>query len=109
MVFVADGDIIKNKVRFKNTNPQILPLGYDELTKEDFGNKDFILNAVNYLCDDEGWMELRARSYTLRLLNKNKVSNESFKWKMINLVLPLIYILLIAVFVFIYRKIAYTK
>ncbi len=109
MIFVADGDIIKNKVRFKSTNPQILPLGYDELTKEDFGNKDFILNAVNYLCDDEGWMELRARSYTLRLLDKNKVSNESFKWKIINLLLPLIYILLIAVIVFIYRKIAYTK
>ncbi len=109
MVFVADGDLIKNKVRFKNTNPQVLPLGYDELTKEDFGNKDFILNAVNYLCDDEGWMELRARSYTLRLLDKNKVSNESFKWKLINLLLPLLYIFLIAILVFIYRKMAYTK
>ncbi len=109
MIFVADGDIIKNKVRFKSTNPQILPLGYDELTKENFGNKDFILNAVNYLCDDEGWMELRARSYTLRLLDKNKVSNESFKWKLINLLLPILYILLIALIVFIYRKIAYTK
>ncbi|MCW3787785.1 gliding motility-associated ABC transporter substrate-binding protein GldG [Plebeiibacterium sediminum] len=109
IIVVADGDIIKNKVRFKSTNPQVLPLGYDELTKENFGNKDFILNAVNYLCDDEGWMNLRARSYTLRLLDKNKVSNESFKWKLINMLLPLAFIFILALIVFMYRKITYTK
>ncbi len=109
IIVVADGDIIKNKVRFKSTNPQVLPLGYDELTKENFGNKDFILNAVNYLCDDEGWMNLRARSYTLRLLDKNKITNESFKWKLINMLLPLAFIFILALIVFIYRKISYSK
>ncbi len=109
IIVVADGDLIKNKVRFKDTNPQVLPLGYDELTKENFGNKDFILNAINYLCDDEGWMNLRARSYTLRLLDKDKVSNESFKWKLINMILPLAFIFILALVIFIYRKLTYTK
>lgn len=109
MIVVADGDIIKNKVRFKNTNPQVLPLGYDELTKQNFGNKDFILDAVNYLCDDDGWMNLRGRSYTLRLLDKTKLANESFKWKMINVVLPVLLIFMLGLFMIVYRKYKYTR
>ncbi len=109
MMVVADGDLIKNKIRFKSTNPQILPLGYDEMTKQNFGNKDFILNTVNYLCDDEGWMDLRARTYTLRLLDKNKLSNEAFLWKMINLIVPICMILLLGIIVSIYRKFKYSR
>ncbi len=109
MIVVADGDLIKNKVRFKTTNPKILPLGYDELTKQSFGNKDFILNAVNYLCDDDGWMDLRARSYTLRLLDKSKIAEDSFYWKIINVLLPVMLILIAgAIFTF-YRKHKYTR
>jgi ABC-2 type transport system permease protein len=109
MIVIADGDIIKNRVRFKDTNPQVLPLGYDELTKQTFGNKDFLINAINYLCDDEGWMNLRARTYTLRLLDKNKITNESTKWKLINLLLPVLLLLLMGIGVMIYRKYTYSK
>ena len=109
MIVVADGDLIKNKVRFKNTNPRILPLGYDELTKQSFGNKDFVLNAINYLCDDSGWMNLRGRSYSLRLLDKNKVADESFFWKMVNVLLPLLLVLVLGVVVTFYRRYKYAK
>ncbi|GAF03874.1 gliding-associated putative ABC transporter substrate-binding component GldG [Saccharicrinis fermentans DSM 9555 = JCM 21142] len=104
MIVVGDGDLIKNKVRFKNTNPKILPLGYDELTKQNFGNKDFILNAVNYLCDDDGWMDLRARSYTLRLLDKKKVAEDAFFWKLINVILPVVLVLVLGVVVAVVRR-----
>jgi len=109
MIVVADGDIIKNKVRFKGTNPKVLPLGFDEMTNTTFGNKDFIVNAVNYLCDDEGWMNLRSRSYTLRMLDKSKVSEQSFYWKLFNLIAPIFFLALIASLVFYYRKINYKK
>ncbi|MGQ1783996.1 gliding motility-associated ABC transporter substrate-binding protein GldG [Saccharicrinis sp. GN24d3] len=109
MIVVADGDLIRNKVRFKNTNPKILPLGYDELTKQNFGNKDFILNAIHYLCDDAGWMDLRARSYTLRLLDKSKIADQSFFWKMINVLLPLFLVLALGFVVSFYRKYKYMR
>ncbi|WP_282037171.1 gliding motility-associated ABC transporter substrate-binding protein GldG [Saccharicrinis aurantiacus] len=109
MIVVADGDIIKNKVRFKGTNPKVLPLGFDEMTNTTFGNKDFIVNAVNYLCDDEGWMNLRSRSYTLRMLDKSKVSEQSFYWKLFNLIAPIFFLAIIASLVFYYRKINYKK
>ncbi len=109
MIVVADGDIIKNKVRFKDTNPKILPLGYDEMTNQTFGNKDFIANAVNYLCDDEGWMQLRNRSYSLRLLDKSKIADNSLYWKLLNLLLPLFILLILAVLMFGYRKYRYRR
>ncbi len=109
MIVIADGDLIKNKVHNKSSNPQILPLGYDELSNQTFGNKDFITNAVNYLCDDDGWMELRARSYKLRILDRSKISDDSLKWKIINLAIPLALIFLLAICISVIRKIKYSK
>lgn len=105
MIVAGDGDIIKNEVRRRETgNPRIIPLGFDEATNQTYGNKDFILNAVNYLTDDEGWMDLRTRNYRLRLLNRDKVANESAKWKAINMGIPLLIVILIGGIVPFIRK-----
>ncbi|MFT3738287.1 MAG: gliding motility-associated ABC transporter substrate-binding protein GldG [Breznakibacter sp.] len=105
MVFVADGDLAKNQVRQRFTNPQIIPLGYDELSGQTFGNKDFMLNAVNYLADDEGWMALRARNYTLRLLDKEKLGADVWLWKVLNVAVPVALVVVTGVvFVWLRRK-----
>ncbi|MCG8582768.1 MAG: gliding motility-associated ABC transporter substrate-binding protein GldG [Bacteroidales bacterium] len=90
LMVVADGDIIRNQVRFKQSNPQIFPLGYDEGSQQQYGNKDFIVNAVNYLCDEDGWMQLRGRHLTLRLLDKQKISEGTGWLKWLNVVLPIV-------------------
>ncbi len=94
LMVVADGDIIRNEVRFKDSNPQILPLGFDEGSRQVYGNKDFIVNAVNYLCDDDGWMELRGRHLTLRLLDKQKITEGTARWKWLNVALPVLLIVI---------------
>jgi ABC-2 type transport system permease protein len=105
MIVVADGEIIKNEVRQRESaNPRILPLGYDEVTQQTFGNKQFILNAVNYLTDEDGWMKLRTRNYQLRLLNRDKVANEAGYWKTLNLGLPILFVLVIGLLVPFWRK-----
>ncbi|SFE47954.1 gliding motility-associated ABC transporter substrate-binding protein GldG [Thermophagus xiamenensis] len=105
MVVIADGDIIKNEVRRRESqNPRIIPLGYDEATNQTFGNKQLILNAINFLTDDEGWMTLRTRNYQLRLLNREKVANESMFWKWLNLGIPLLWVFLAGIVVPITRK-----
>ncbi|WP_244824852.1 gliding motility-associated ABC transporter substrate-binding protein GldG [Carboxylicivirga mesophila] len=93
LMVVADGDIIRNEVRFKDSNPQILPLGFDEGSGQQYGNKDFIVNAVNYLCDDDGWMQLRGRHLTLRLLDKQKLSGGTGWWKWLNVAFPVILVI----------------
>ncbi len=110
LIVVADGDIIRNEVRLRNSgSPQILPLGFDELSNQTFGNKQFILNAVNFLVDDDGWMALRGRSQELRLLNKEKISGELVVWKIINIAFPLIIIILLGIGFNFWRKGRYAK
>lgn len=110
MVVVGDGDVIKNDVKQRESNnPQIMPLGFDESTNQTYGNKQFILNAVNYLTDEEGWMRLRNRNYQLRLLDRDKVANESGFWKMLNVGLPLLLVVMAGLLVPFVRKQRYGK
>ena len=109
MIVVADGDIIRNEVRKTGTGETPLPLGQDKYTLEMFGNRDFILNCLNYLVDDYGIMELRSRELKLRLLDANEVKNRRFLWQMINIAGPVL-IVLLAGFLFGWRRrIRYTK
>jgi gliding-associated putative ABC transporter substrate-binding component GldG len=94
MLVVADGDIIRNDVR---TTPQgilISPLGFDKYISQTFGNKEFVLNVVNYVTDETGIMNLRTREVKLRLLDKFKVQDEKLKWQLINVILPVILVVL---------------
>lgn len=89
MIFIADGDIIRNKVRGVGENAVAVPLGYDEYADKVYGNRDFLLNCVNWLCDDEGWMRLRGRNLSLYLLDKTRLKAERRHWELLNLLLPL--------------------
>ena len=94
MLVVADGNIACNDIRNTTRGAEpAFPLGYDRYTGETFANKDFLVNALNYLTDDAGLMNLRNREFKLRLLNKQKVIQEQLKWQMINLALPMILLL----------------
>ena len=70
MIVVSNASIICNDVDGSDGNNGIVPLGYDKYMNQQFGNKDFVLNCVNYFTDDEGWMNLRNRDLQLRMLNK---------------------------------------
>jgi len=86
MIVIADGDIIKNEV--VRNQPQ--ELGFEFLTKRTFGNKEFLLNAVNYLLNDDGLINIRTKEVKLAFLDSNKIEAEKTKWQLINIALPLI-------------------
>ncbi|MFC2114364.1 gliding motility-associated ABC transporter substrate-binding protein GldG [Bacteroidota bacterium] len=107
IIFISDGDVIANQVsRIRN---QIYPLGYDRYTNQTFGNKDLMLNAVDYLLDDSGIMKLRSKQFKLRLLDKAEVKNNKFKWQLINMVMPVILILLFGLIYYTIRKRKFAK
>ena len=84
MIVIADGDVIASHVSKKGT---IYPLGYDRYTQQTYGNRNFILNCVDYLCDDSGILELRGKEFKLRLLDTSKTENSPFLgW--LNVLLP---------------------
>ncbi|MDR1156224.1 MAG: gliding motility-associated ABC transporter substrate-binding protein GldG [Bacteroidales bacterium] len=94
MLVISDGNVACNDVRYTPNGPvPAYPLGYDRYTRETFANREFLVNALNYLTDDTGLMNLRNREFKLRLLNRQKVASEQLKWQIINLVLPMFLLL----------------
>lgn len=104
MIVISDGDVIKNRVRGVGNNRQIEALGYDRYSKQTYGNRNFLLNCVDYLCDDSGWMELRSREVKLRMLNKTKIRSERLFWQVVNVILPLFLLLVFGLIRFYIRK-----
>jgi ABC-2 type transport system permease protein len=109
LIVVADADIIRNEVRRSGLQESFLPLGEDKYTRQVFGNRDFIINCMNYLVDDNGLMALRSREIKLRLLNMPKVKAEKFKWQMVNIAGPVMLVILAGLLYSYMRKRQYTR
>ncbi len=84
MLVVADGDVIKNQLR----NGRPLELGYDKWTSNYYGNKEFLVNAMNYLLDDNGLINIRTKKVAIPFLDETKISGQRTKWQLINIGLP---------------------
>ena len=109
MVVVADGDIIRNDVEQHREGLMLVPLGYDRVTRQTHGNKDFVVNTMLYLTDDEGIMQLRNRRIDLRLLNRAIVESQRNIWVWINTLLPIGMLLVFGVVFLGNRKRKYVK
>ena len=86
MIIISDGDIGRNQI--KKGKP--FDLAEDKWTGEMFGNKEFLLNAVDYLLDDTGVIELRNKNLKINLLDKKRAFEERTFWQFINIALPLL-------------------
>jgi ABC-2 type transport system permease protein len=104
MIVVADGDVIKNDV--VGNQPQ--ELGFDRWTGQSFGNKEFLENAVNYLLNDDGLINIRTKDVTIAFLDSQKVSAQKAKWQVITIVLPLVLLVLFGLGFNYVRKRKYT-
>jgi ABC-2 type transport system permease protein len=109
MIVISDGDIIKNQVQFANGTYIPLPLGYDRHTGQTFGNKELILNAVNYLSDDAGLMDIRSRELRLRALDVNKARENLLGWQLINILVPVLLVIIFGIIQFALRKRRFSK
>lgn len=109
MIVVADGDIIRNEVENSAQGIHIIPAGYDRASHMTFGNKDFLLNALLYLTDDQDWLSLRNRTFKLHLLNKTAVNTNRRFWQWSNILLPVALLLVIGVIHFVARRKRFEK
>ena len=107
MIVVADGDLIRNQIDIRTRKP--LPLGFDQYTGITYTNKEFIENAISYLVDGEGLIDIRSRELKVRLLDATKVSKERVKWQVINTLVPIAIIILLGLVMAFVRKRKYSK
>ncbi len=105
MIVISDGDVIKNQL----DKGAPIDLGYDKYTATYFGNKEFILNCVNYLLDDTGLINIRSKDVTLPLLDKQSVHDNYSQTQMLTVALPIV---LLGIFGFLFtylRKKKYNR
>jgi len=103
MIIIADGNIIRNDL----SSGKAYPLGIDKYTGQEFGNKDFVMNCVDYLCDDSNLISVRSRELKIRLLDKTKISSNRLLLQAGNMCVPIAIILLVGFIRGIVRKSRY--
>ena len=94
MVVVSDGDLAKNKFL---ADGRILPLGYDRYARRVvYDNKEFLLNAINYLLEENALISVRSRSILLRPLDEDRILQERKGWQFVAVGMPLLLVFLVA-------------
>ena len=102
MIIVSDGDLIANKVSDKGIK---FPLAYDKYIEYVYpGNKYFLLNAIQYLCNNRDITSLKTKSIKLRMLDKKKISTYRPIIQFINIILPLLFLILFSIFYYFQQK-----
>tara|TARA_R110002096_G_scaffold136909_8_gene289879 strand:+ start:15781 stop:17520 length:1740 start_codon:yes stop_codon:yes gene_type:complete len=105
-LFISDGSVIRN--RFNEKTNEFYALGFDQFTKQVYGNKAFFLNAVNYMVDDTGLILSNNKSFKIRLMNGQKIDQNRILIQVLNTAVPIALIILIGLILFYLRKRKYT-
>lgn len=94
MIVVSDGSVTRND--YKKSSNMVYPLGLDRYTNQFYGNKNFIMNCVDYLCDNSGLMTLRSKEFKLRLLDQTRFEADVYNVRIANVIIPVLVVLLFA-------------
>lgn len=134
-IFISDGDMIRNFVdsaawfpavmMYQNPNVQrqfkmhewllvqkaIFPTGYDQNTGKMYDNTEFLVNCVDYLCDNSDMIELRSKILQIGQLDKSKTGVEKVKlrYQLLNLGLPLLLLVLTGAIAMVVRRLRYSR
>lgn len=106
MIVVADGDIIRNQL---DKNFQPLELGFDKWTNTLYANKEFMMNCVNYLLDDNGLINIRSKEVNLPILDQAKVYENYTLSQVITVGLPIVVLLIFGLAFTFLRKRRYSR
>ncbi|MDG1572758.1 gliding motility-associated ABC transporter substrate-binding protein GldG [Robiginitalea sp. M366] len=90
MIVVADGDLASNAIR----EGRPLELGYDPWTNNFYGNRDFLVNAMNYLLEDTGLINIRNKQVAIPMLDPARTAAGRSGWQWLNLGVPLLLVFL---------------
>ena len=98
IIVVSDGDILQNAV-IKGNQP--LPMGMNQFTygtqrQFPFANKEFLLNMLEYVTNDNGLAEAKNKDFIVRFLDTKKLNQEKAFWQGVNIIVPIIIIILFA-------------
>jgi len=110
MIVIADGDIAYNDVDMRGGKPMPIALGYDpQFRRVLYDNKEFLMNCMNYLLDDQALISVRSRTIELRKMAEEKIIRSGSTIKAINTVVPIVLVMALGIIQFIWRKKRWTS
>ena len=95
IIVVGDGDMVLNNI--VKGNP--IPMGmnvytYGTQAQVPFANKDFLQNCLDYLIDENGLSDAKAKDYVVRLLDNRKTAEQKNIWQVLNIAVPIFIIII---------------
>jgi ABC-2 type transport system permease protein len=106
MVVISDGDIFLNAVS-QSEGP--LSMGMNGYTKQQYANREFLLNVLEFMLDDSGIMEARSKDIALRLLDAEAVGDDRLFWQLSALLLPILLVIVLTAIYQYLRKRRYAQ
>lgn len=107
LIVMADGDIIRNEI--DRRTGKALPIDFDRFRQKSLSNKEFILNSLSYLTDENGLINARNKTVTMRPLDKFKIRDEKLFWQILNIVVPALLVIAFGIIRFYWRKRKFEK
>jgi gliding-associated putative ABC transporter substrate-binding component GldG len=93
---ISDGDVIVNRV--DPAKGMYYMLGFDRYANAKiYGNRELLMNAMNYLLDDQSLISIRSRTITLRQLDAGRIVEDRLHWQLVNTVVPVALSILIGI------------
>lgn len=74
-----------------------------------YGNQEFFQNMVDYMMGDNSVLDIRSKQIDIHPINKEKVKNSGTMYQIINMLLPSVLVILLAVILFYLRKRRYAR
>lgn len=107
-LFVSDAEFIKNL--FDAGTGKYSQMGYNRWERRAYkGNQSFIMNTIEYMLDQQGVLLARSKEVKLRLLDTVRAKKEKLKWRLINIALPLLFLLVFGLIFNYFRKKKYAS
>ncbi len=107
ILVVSDADILRTDTDPRTGRP--LPIDYDRIRQKPLSNAEFVLNALSYMIDEDGLIASKKKQVTLRLLDRARLQTESLQWQLLNLGIPVMFVLLFGIARRYWRQYKYEK
>jgi ABC-2 type transport system permease protein len=93
VLVVSDGDLAKNL--YNSETGDIRELGYNKFENFVFqGNQTFLINAIEYMLDDDGILAARSKEIKLRMLDTARATDDAMFWRILNIGVPVLLVIL---------------
>jgi len=108
MIVISDVEFVKNL--YNRNSKQISPIGFNKWDQKIYkGNRELIINSIEYLLDKEGILGSRAKEYKLRLLDEVQVQQRKVFWQSLNIAFPLAVLACFGILFYFFRKWRFTR